>query len=403
MKSRRGAADLLGLLLLLASVSVQNDAASHTRPLSYSRWRLETGGAEVQVQIAAADLNAALGFDREGAPDYDLQAGQLLQEELRLRSSGAPCITSDRAWRVPAHSSWEVWRWTLRCPKPGAWQIELGFPELVRAGHRHLIRVDDGQGQSFDRVLDLASPSFHIEAAGARAPGTFARYVKLGMEHLLSGWDHLAFVFALLLLASRLRDVVALVTSFTIAHSITLVLAALGFIAPESAAIEALIGFSVALLGAENAWLLGGRRPFVPVFFGAGLLALMFSGGALHALTLLGLLLFCACHFALLRRAAQPAGLRIAIAFAFGLIHGFGFAGVMQALELPTASLVRALFGFNLGVELGQLAIVLVAWPALRALERAGRERYATLAQEVLSAAICGLGLFWFVVRNFER
>ena len=110
----------------------------------------------------------------------------------------------------------------------------------------------------------------------------------------------------------------------------------------------------------------------------------------------LGIALFTLCHFGLLQRSARPARLRGAVAFAFGLIHGCGFAGALGELALPADRLVMALFGFNLGVELGQLAIVALVWPLLRRWVR--RARWVA---EFSSAAIAGLGVFWFVTRSF--
>ena len=121
--------------------------------------------------------------------------------------------------------------------------------------------------------------------------------------------------------------------------------------------------------------------------------------GAISVASLLGLALFSACHFALLARVARPAPLRTAVAFAFGLVHGFGFAGVLSEMALPDSRLVPALFGFNLGVEVGQLAVVALGWPLLAWLatrHSAGHRKVA----EWGSAAVCGLGVFWFLSRS---
>ena len=149
---------------------------------------------------------------------------------------------------------------------------------------------------------------------------------------------------------------------------VTLGLAVLGVVRPESGAVEALIAFSIALVGAENGWLLGGRGRGVPRVVVGSLLVLalvsLLGPGVVSALTLAGLALFSGCHFALLEGTGSPARLRAAVAFAFGLVHGFGFAGVLAEMALPTGRLVPALFGFNLGVELGQLGIVMLIWPS---------------------------------------
>src|SRR6185369_16487378 len=154
-----------------------------------------------------------------------------------------------------------------------------------------------------------------------------------------------------------------------------------------------------ALVAFENAWLLAGRDRASAVVASALLvMAAIAMPGAVGSVTLLGLVLFTACHLGLLAQSERPARLRALVAFAFGLIHGFAFAGVLAEMDLPRARLVPALVGFNVGVELGQLAIVAVAWTALLAVERiapGGRRRMA----EIGSAAVCGLGFYWFVTR----
>jgi hypothetical protein len=212
-------------------------------------------------------------------------------------------------------------------------------------------------------------------------------------------------VLALLLLARRLSEVASLVTAFTLAHSLTLALAVLGWVRPERAAVEALIGFSIALVAAENAWLLGGRGRAVPLCVVGGLVALAgaaaFDVGVVSVPTLLGLALFSGCHFGLLQRAERPARLRAAVAFAFGLVHGFGFAGVLVEISLPTHRLLPALLGFNLGVEVGQLVLVAALWPVVRDLARLREGRSHRMLVEVGSAALCSVGIFWFLTRAF--
>jgi hypothetical protein len=279
----------------------------------------------------------------------------------------------------------------------------------VAPSHLHFARVA-GDGLAVrERVLTEAEPAWVLESARGAAPAaagtTLFGYIGLGILHITTGWDHLAFLLALLLLARRLREVAVLVTAFTAAHSVTLALAVLGLVRPNGAAIEALIGYSIALVAAENAWLLAGGGLAVPVgvAIATALVAVVagFGVGAVGPLVLVGLALFAGCHFALLARVSRPARLRAAVAFVFGLVHGFGFAGVLAEMELPTARLAPALFGFNVGVEIGQLAAVALAWPALIWISRASPQRWAPRVVEGGSAAVCGLGLFWFVTRAF--
>jgi HupE / UreJ protein len=117
--------------------------------------------------------------------------------------------------------------------------------------------------------------------------------------------------------------------------------------------------------------------------------------------SVLGLILFTACYFAIADR-TQNELLRIALTFAFGLVHGFGFAGILQGLELPTDRLVPALAGFNLGVEIGQIGIVLLAWPALSLAGRLTAPRWKHWARDLATAGLCGLGCFWLLERAFS-
>jgi hypothetical protein len=229
-------------------------------------------------------------------------------------------------------------------------------------------------------------------------------YVRLGVEHILSGYDHLAFLLALILIGGGFGQVARVVTGFTVAHSLTLGLVVVGYLRPNPAPVEALIGFSIALVAAENVWLTSRRSRTLPwcIAIALGLVAVAAERGhgRVPALTLGGLALFSLCYFGLLRRASRVSALRWAIAFIFGLVHGCAFAGVLVEAGLPTERLATALFGFNLGVELGQLAAVAVVWPLLRRLEtRSDDRRLAVLHYG--STVVLALGVFWFVSRTF--
>jgi hypothetical protein len=222
------------------------------------------------------------------------------------------------------------------------------------------------------------------------------------MAHILTGYDHLVFLFALLLVCGSLGEAARVVTGFTVGHSATLALAALGWVTPARGAVEAVIGLSIALVALENVWLAGGdhRLPVVAV---AGLLAaaaLAGVAGRVPPQTLVGLALFAACYFALLARSARPAGLRWPVAALFGLVHGLGFAGVLAEMTLPRARLVPALLGFNVGVELGQLAAVAAAWPVLDLLARRG-EPWRAAVVGYGSAGVLAMGVLWFAGRAF--
>ena len=386
-------------------------ANAHGRSLSYSSWKVTGDGALVRVRIPRLELTR-LALDPVLEPDTQQTVIGLLAERVRLSSHGQPCTPSVDPSPVAAPEGWIVYEWPLKCPDPGAPVISSTLLLDVAPSHLHFARVELPDGSVREAVLSEAQTSWSLgdlsattnkpEASGTSVVG----YLVLGINHIATGYDHIAFVVALLLLAASLREVAGLVTGFTIGHSLTLALAVLGVVRPEPTAIDALIGFSIALVAAENSWLLGGRPRVVPWIVVIGLAALAaaaFAGhGAVAASTLLGLALFSWCHFGLLDRVSRPARVRAAVAFAFGLIHGFGFAGVLAEMDLPTDRLVAALFGFNAGVEVGQLAVVTLFWPLLSALAHTRDGRWYGRVAELGSAAICGLGLFWFLTRTFS-
>ena len=190
-----------------------------------------------------------------------------------------------------------------------------------------------------------------------------AEFVYEGIRHIFIGPDHILFVLALILLGGSLWTQVKIITAFTFAHSVTLTLATLGFVTLPSRLVESVIALSIVAVGLHDLWRVAGPGP------GSR------SGGAAAAV----------------RRDPRPL-----FAFGFGLIHGFGFASVLGELSLPREALAWALGAFNLGVELGQVAIVLAAAPALWALRRFAPPLLARGTLAALAGAVVLVGGMWF-------
>jgi hypothetical protein len=378
-------------LALVAPVA----AGAHTRSVSYSSWTMEPRGAHVEVRLSALDATLTR-LD----PWIDADAiGAYVTERLVARRAGEPCRASG-VRTTAAADGFVLVAWDVACDGPPDAIVTRLFAD-VAPSHLHFARVVD-RGRVTERVLAADDPGWPLDRrAAAPAGSSFIDYVRLGIDHIRTGYDHVAFVLALLLLAGSLGEVATIVTAFTVAHSLTLAAAVLGFVHPEPVAVEALIGFSIALVAAENGWLLAGRdRATMWLVTGALVVAAIASPAAVSTVTLLALALFAGCHFGLLARSTRPERLRALVAFGFGLVHGFGFAGVLAEMDLPRSRLVPALLGFNVGVELGQLAVVTIGWLALTTMERRAPGARRRIA-EIGSAAICGLGLFWFVTRGW--
>jgi hypothetical protein len=348
VKPRAFALTLAALLLL------PGRGSAHQAGLSYGSLTVAGPRLDLALRLSAAELFAVwpeLAAPEElkkGVPD-DLAGAVLGTVTVSQGSSNCTFAMGTSSLEPPdgVHLSG-----TFVCPEGGApAQVRLGFIERMPPGHVHLAKVLRGSAVE-DHVADRSHPSFEVEGFTPLSMQA-VRFVRLGVEHIFTGFDHIAFLLGLLLAARALRDVIRVVTGFTVAHALTLALATTGVVAPPSSIVEPLIAASVLYIAVEN----------------------------LHEW----------------RRGAVHPGRRWRIAFGFGLVHGFGFAGALRELHLPGGALALALVSFNVGVELGQAAIVAMAFPLLAQLRRLPRFVHAGLPAG--SVGVGAAGLVWLVQR----
>jgi hydrogenase/urease accessory protein HupE len=244
-------------------------------------------------------------------------------------------------------------RWRIRCPG-GLTGKSVGVEGIASSQADVLLRITLRDGRHIRRVLKAEAPSFKIDVDSSRA-GVFKDYVVLGVGHILSGRDHLLFVLALVLLVGWGRSLAWTITSFTAGHSVTLALASLGVVHVPQPPIEAAIALSIYFLAVELTSARKGERT-------------------------------------LTQRAPWV------VAASFGLLHGLGFAGALAEVGLPTAEIPLALFSFNVGIELGQLAFVgavLLVAAALRRVPVA----WPQWAKAIPAYGIGAMATFWFLQR----
>lgn len=394
------------MIALLCWLAFHGVAAAHERTQSYSTWQLTTQGAQVRVRLSQLDLTH-FPWGVLAPADRDQAAAQYLTQALTLRSTAGVCAPSGPVRALHPGDGRLLYEWEVRCPTLDDLRVRSDVLVDVVGSHLHFVRVRTVHGKESEKVLTANDREWalaQVNESHPAAPTSLLGYVWLGVEHIGGGYDHLAFVIALLLPGGSLAQLAKVVTGFTVAHSITLALAVLGWVRPDLASTEALIGLSIALVAVENLWQRVGSEWVAPwAFVMALLLATVgawWGHGRVSAAVLAGTTLFVGSLFASLRYGSPGSGSRWGVAFVFGLIHGFGFASALSEVGLPTERLVAALAGFNLGVEIGQLAVVATLWPALRAITRARPRTYAFVL-ELGSAAVLALGMFWFVSRTF--
>ncbi len=349
-------------------------ARAHTRSASYAVWTVRPDGATVTVKVALYDLA------RRAEPPADAY----LVARVTMWGGDEPCAPVAGSLRPGAVEPGMLARaWDVACgPGPRAVGSTLFREELP--SHLHFVRVVE-EGRETERVLTAASPRAALDAAPPGAAG----FVRLGVEHILGGLDHLVFLVVLVAAARRLRDAALAATGFTLGHSASLALAALGIARVDAVAVEALVGLSIVVVGVENVTD-GGRADPWP----GRVLAVLVAAAAVglgRPFAFGGAALFVACYFPLSATSPLPGRSRLLVAGVFGLVHGFAFAGGLTQLGLARDRLVPALCGFNAGVELGQLAVLAVVWPLVR--------RAPCPVLRAASAAAVAAGSYWFVSR----
>ena len=232
---------------------------------------------------------------------------------------------------------------------------------------------------------------------------SFTDYLGLGFNHILSGFDHLAFLLALLILKLPIKRLVIIITGFTIGHSLTLALGALDLITPSSQLVEALIGYSILIIAMESAAAITKSynlysNVLVSLSF-ILILILSIFGHLKFIYGLIGMTVFSYCYLRLASKYSNFT-LTIAVTCLFGLIHGFGFAGNLSSIGLMEGRLLPAIFGFNIGVELGQILVVIVLSLIFHQVGKFLRGNTDFLRVFTASGLSC-IGVFWFLERLF--
>lgn len=396
-------------LAVLIGHVLSTPAAAHTRSQSFSSWYIQDGQVRGTFSVRALETTR-LGLLEDKVFDLDTLLVRHLAPRLVLKAGDEPCRTVSGPQARRAQEGYLRVEWRFACPpQTQLAMLNTAFFE-VAPSHLHYARVRTGSGPPVEYLFTESARQQVIagdeQERSPRRGTSFGAYVLLGVEHIVSGVDHLAFVLALLLLCRRVREVLFMVTGFTLGHSLTLSLAVLGVVEPNVPVIEALIGFTIALVAAENTGITSGSSVRVGLvaglaLVGCGLLSGL-TGVGFPVLGNLGLGLFVVCYFSLANSRERAARLRPVLTLTFGLIHGFGFASVLLDSGLPTERLVSALFGFNLGVEIGQVAIVALLCASGWLLVRRFPALDYRLATDTASAGLCGLGLFWFVERSLS-
>jgi len=349
-----------GLVLVLAPLIFPSRVLAHPVPFSYVDARLEHDSLEVTVVMHVFDVAHELGVEPPEALLQDDTARARAEAVQRLVLSRLSFTIDGRRmgleWSTPDVLAD---RQSLRF-RASSKLTQAGGLLTVRAAlfpydpaHQTFLNVYESARLTTQAILDRQHAAFdYFTGTRQGVLAVIVRFLAAGFHHILVGPDHLLFLLGLLLLGGTFRRLLVVVTAFTLAHSLTLSLAALNIVTPPARIIEPAIALSIVYVGIDNLLVRDGRD------------------------------------------------VRAWIAFAFGFIHGFGFANVLREMDLPTRALGWSLGAFNVGVELGQIVVVVVVAGALAAL----RSRSSAAGRRLAFAGSCvviAAGTFWFVQRTF--
>lgn len=354
---------MMALLTAAGAViaATASPASAHPTPFSFLDIRVQQGHADVDLVAHIIDIAHDLGVE---PPESLFQADVLrargadiailLASRFSLQADGVTLTPG--SWSPPEalteRQSLKISTRFALAGLPGTVRLQARmFPYDPQ--HQTFVNFYERETLALQSILDQSKTD--VQFFSGTRQGVWAvvrKFVPSGIEHILIGPDHLLFLVGLLLMGGSLRQLALVVSAFTVAHSITLSLAALNLLNPPARIIEPAIALSIVYVGADNLMVRDGRD------------------------------------------------VRAWIAFGFGFIHGFGFANVLREMDLPRTALGWSLFSFNLGVEIGQLAVVLVVASALAAL----RARSAVLGQRLAvagSVVVILAGAYWFIQRVF--
>ena len=315
---------------------------------------LGMAGRELGRLLPAIDTDGDGAISTEELTAAHDAVARALLGGLTVTVDGQTCAgTLARAWALEAEGG-VVFQVRYVCPEaPDRLTLAMPLLDALAPGHRHMARLFRG-GKAQVKVLDRTHATWALDGAGTTSSAAAMAWsmLKVGIEHILTGADHLVFLLGLILVGGSLRSLVGVVSAFTVAHSLTLALAALSIFTPSPRLVEPAIALSIAYVGLENLFV-------------------------------------------------TDASKRWRITFPFGLIHGFGFAGALREIALPRAQVPIALVSFNLGVELGQLAVLSLALPLVLAARNA--PWFGDRGVRTLSIAIAVGGGALFIARLVAR
>ena len=328
-----------------------------------------------------------------------------LSQHLKVTSEGKNCSLVDEIKELNSQEGSLNLSLNFECPSNKEIKIINNALFNLVQSHIHIARIYIDNNLYTEKALFFNDQSIDLneEKENNSFSNSFYKFFSLGLDHILSGYDHLLFILGLLLLVTNLKRLLLVITGFTIGHSLTLSLSVINVIQVKSSLVEALIGYTIMFVGLEYLYKENNDHRVSMIFITTLSLLLLIFGNLINPnfpyFLILGILLFSLGYFYLLKNLNSENNLLSIITIIFGLIHGFGFGGFLLGSKISSENIFSGLLGFNLGVEVGQIIFVLLILLIYKLLMTLKITKIIEVVKNLSFFAVVFFGFFFFIQR----
>ena len=328
-----------------------------------------------------------------------------LSQHLKVTSEGKNCSLVDEIKELNSQEGSLNLSLNFECPSNKEIKIINNALFNLVQSHIHIARIYIDNNLYTEKALFFNDQSIDLneEKENNSFSNSFYKFFSLGLDHILSGYDHLLFILGLLLLVTNLKRLLLVITGFTIGHSLTLSLSVINIIQVKSSLVEALIGYTIMFVGLEYLYKENNDHRVSMIFITTLSLLLLIFGNLINPnfpyFLILGILLFSLGYFYLLKNLNSENNLLSIITIIFGLIHGFGFGGFLLGSKISSENIFSGLLGFNLGVEVGQIIFVLLILLIYKLLMTLKITKIKEVMKNLSFFAVVFFGFFFFIQR----
>ena len=402
------------LLFSLILIIISKFSYAHYFSESYSNWIISGNKVSATFTILKLEATRVLQIDKfqEIGQEKQLSEGEVFLEYFKPRisalESSKECLLDNEPSLINGKDEYHTIELSYLCASTNSIKIINNVLFDIAQSHVHLSRISIND-QILEKALFYNDQTIFINDLKTNKEKSFVdsltNFISTGMNHILTGFDHLIFLMGLIILVNNFKHLLIVITGFTLGHSVTLALVALNIVVPNTLMIEALIGFTILFIAAE--YMMKDEKNFIPIItILLSILTLaatssMFLQISITLISFIALILITIGYFGILRNLENKGSFRMIITSLFGVIHGFGFGTFLFNSEFDQTNIISALFGFNLGVEIGQIIFLMIFILLNLSLIKLLKSKNHQYLMQTLMIIVSSLGFYWFIQRLY--